>query len=296
MPDEIELDLVDNAVDFLREAVKHATASRPRDWKYAILHLCSALELLFKAVLEKEHWSLVFEDVDSASREALQHGNFNSVRFETALDRLQKIVGVALGPKSLKYLKRLRRLRNRSNHFSLRFNVEQVKSLVARGIAVFLDLQQRHLHETPDKSLEYEINQALQEFEKYVNERLRGLRPDLASAERPHPWFRTCQVCSQDTLVSRDSDALCVFCGESWEFSELAEYSEGSGGQCPECENGVLGFILLNNEEGRFVCARCGFETERNFNTECMRCGQEFWNEAGSPVCSDCWSQLVEKD
>jgi hypothetical protein len=25
-------------------------------------------------------------------------------------------------------------------------------------------------------------------------------------------------------------------------------------------------------------------------------CAQEFWNEAGSPMCSDCWHHLGEKD
>jgi hypothetical protein len=46
MVDELKLSLRENAEDFLREAVKYAQASSPRDWKYAALHLWSALELL----------------------------------------------------------------------------------------------------------------------------------------------------------------------------------------------------------------------------------------------------------
>ena len=295
MTHELDLTFIENAEDFLREAVQHAQASTPRDWKNAILHLCSGLELLLKAVLEKEHWSLLFENVNRASQQALQQGNFEAVRFETALDRVQNIVGISVEPKSLKYLRQFRRLRNRVTHFALRLNAEQAKSLVARGITVFLTLQQRHLHETPDKTLEHEINQAFQNFEKYVSERLRALRPELDAAERPHQWFRTCHTCLQETFVSKGDHVLCLFCGEEWAFRDLTE-NEGSGRQCPLCDEGTLSLVLLNNEEGQLVCVSCGFETEHNLNTECTSCGREFWNDDESSRCADCWSHLVDSD
>lgn len=296
MADELELTLVENAEDFLLEAVKYAKASSPRDWKYAVLHLWSAVELLLKALLEKEHWSLLFEDVDAASRKKLREGSFQTVRFDTALDRIRGIVGVEIDQKDLRYLKRLRDLRNRATHFEAKLNVEQAKSLVARGISVFLNLEQRYLHETPDRSLELEINQALQDFQKYVDERLRELEHELGGSERPHRWFRTCPSCTQETLVARDETVVCLFCGEELAFADLADRSEGPAGPCPECEDGVLAFVLLNNEEGRFVCPKCGFETSQSFNTSCGRCGKEYWNEDGSPICDDCWSELMEKD
>ena len=179
---ELRLTLVENAEDFLREAVRHAAASTPRDWKYAILHLSSALELLLKAILQKNFlddrlvWAanLLFDDIDAASQERLQRGDFESVRFTAGVKRLREIAGVTLEPRTLKYLKRLRHLRNRTTHFSLSFNVEQAKSLVARGVSAFLTLQQEHLHSLPEKALEYEINETLRSFEKYVSERLRS--------------------------------------------------------------------------------------------------------------------------
>lgn len=297
MAKELKLTLIQNAEDFLLEAVEHAKASSARDWKYAILHLSSALELLLKALLHKEHWSLLFENVKEASTKKLQAGDFQSTSFDTALERIESIVGITIEPKDRKYLKGLRHLRNRSTHFAVTFNLEQAKSLVARGISIFLNLQQNHLHETPDRSLEYEINQALHEFQKYVDERLHSLRQELKDSARPHRWFRTCPRCEQETLVSKDNMALCLFCGEECSFYNLAiEHSEGPGGPCPECEEGTLAFVLLNNEEGRFACARCGFETEHNLNVSCTSCGKEFWSTDGSPMCHDCWSHLMEND
>lgn len=296
MADELRLSLVDNAEDFLREAVRYAKASSPRDWKYAALHLWSALELLLKALLESEHWSLLFEDTNKASKTKLREGDFQTVRFDTALQRIQGIVGISIGKKDLHYLTTLRDLRNRMTHSSVKLNVDQAQSVVARGISVFLTLQQQYVHEEPDKALEYEVNQALQAFQKYVDGRLRELKAELERSSRPHRWFRTCSRCTLETLVSREESAFCLFCGEVVPFDDLVHFNEGTAGPCPSCDEGTLVFVLLNNEDGRFVCARCGFETAESHNTSCGRCGREYWDEDGSPICADCWSELMERD
>src|SRR6266568_2543373 len=81
----LQLSLLGNALDYLENAVNRAAhvASRLDDpgttprrehrrWKYAVLHLEAGVELLLKARLSREHWSLVFADVDKATREALE--------------------------------------------------------------------------------------------------------------------------------------------------------------------------------------------------------------------------------
>ena len=297
MADELKLTLIENAEDFLREAVKYAKIPSSPAWKYATLHLWSALELLLKAILESEHCSLLFEDINRASKKKLLEGDFQTVRFETALERISGIIDISIGDKDLRYLRQLRDLRNRITHSAVQLNVEQAKSLVARGITFFLTLKQRHLREEPDRGLEYEINQDLLDFQKYVDARLRDLKPELEGSERLHQRFRTCYSCTQETMVSRDENAACLFCGNEVGFEIIADYnSEGSAGPCPDCDDGVLAFVLLNNDEGRFVCPKCGFETGENFNTSCVRCGKEFWTVDESPTCDDCWSVIMEKD
>src|SRR5574341_990036 len=108
MVNELKLTLIENAEDFVREAVRYARASSPRDWKYATLHLWSALELLLKALLESEHWSLLFEEINRASKKKMREGDFQTVRFETALERIRGIVGISIGDKDLRYLRQLR--------------------------------------------------------------------------------------------------------------------------------------------------------------------------------------------
>lgn len=295
MTDELEFSLVENAEDFLEASVDHVRTPEPRDWKYAILHLASALELLFKAILEREHWSLLFEDVNKASIASLTSGKLHSVRFDTAIERARKIVGVELKTRDLDYLGRIHALRNGLQHFTVRINIEQAKSIVARGISLFLDLQHRYVDVSANREFEQRINQALLEFEEYVDVRVRALQPELNAACRPAEGFRACTGCLQGTLVTEGYEAKCLYCGASMSFAALAEATDGPGGPCPQCEIGVLGFVLSTNEDGRFVCVSCGFAAEESLNIRCNRCGVEFWCDGQPPYCSTCWSEIVEK-
>ena len=70
MPAEerIRLHLLENAFDYLLSAAEYASLKSPRSWKYAILHLVAGIELLLKARLQQEHWSLLFQRVESGYR------------------------------------------------------------------------------------------------------------------------------------------------------------------------------------------------------------------------------------
>jgi hypothetical protein len=297
MVKKLELTLNENAVDFLQEAIRHTRQSTPRDWKYAVLHLCSAIELLSKAILEKEHWSLIFEDINEASIIKIKtKKDFKSVSFEKALQRIQQIVKIKISSRDLSYLQSLMKLRNKGIHYSLVLNVEQAKSLVARGISLFLNLQQNIGSKTlSNRDFEIVVNRSLVQFQKYVDVRIRKLEKSLRTQARPHKYFRTCPFCAQKTLVLKDGNTICLFCGQECDFSELAEMSEGTGGPCPECGNGELGFILFNNEEGVFACVKCGFETPKSLNTKCTGCGHEFWNESASSLCKSCLDRAIDK-
>ena len=53
MLEKLSLTLAENSFDFLNSAVKYARGKDARDWKYALLNLASALELMMKAVLKR---------------------------------------------------------------------------------------------------------------------------------------------------------------------------------------------------------------------------------------------------
>jgi len=289
--------LLQNAESFFQEAVSYIERGNERDWVFAVVNLTIALELTLKAVLQSEHWALVFEDINIASKQSLRTGHFRTVGFQEALRRSQEICGVGFDAKDVRYLGQLNDFRNQVLHFEFDLNIEQVKGLVARGLNIFNHLMTRRLRRGRD--LAFQISARLVEFERYVSERMRRLDPRLAKSRRLPHSFRYCEKCGQDAMILRNGLPLCLYCGNEPSLRALALNSEGDEGPCPKCEHGRLAFLLWNNEEGTTVCVLCGFTTDASLgrNRVCDWCGEEFWDETGDAIdmCRDCLEARLEK-
>jgi len=293
---ELRLSLIENARDFVLEAVKYTKAGTPRDWKYALLNLAAGLEIMMKALLDREHWTLVFQDVDDASRERLESGEFKSVDFPTAVKRLATLTETPISENDRAYMDKIRRLRNRMLHFDVKLTEAQAKAVLAQGLSVFGDL-----HEHVDQGAGQDdflglMRRELAVFQEFISVRLAKVRPQLKGAERPARRFRECPDCLQATLVVNEDEVDCLFCGSHFGPAELAAMSDGDGGPCPECEIGTLAFVLYNNEEGEFICVLCGRKFAQSHNRECERCGEQFWSTDGMLICEECFTRLAEKD
>jgi hypothetical protein len=73
----------------------------------AVLHLQAAAEVLLKARLIHEHWSLVFQDPGNATRRKFESGDFNSVGLADTVKRLRDVLGIDVGEKAESALARL---------------------------------------------------------------------------------------------------------------------------------------------------------------------------------------------
>jgi hypothetical protein len=88
--DELFARLIENALDFLNRAIEEFK-THP---KYSIIHFYAAAELFLKARLLHEHWSLVvLKDPD---RQKFEAGDFLSVPFAVACERLHKVAQSAV--------------------------------------------------------------------------------------------------------------------------------------------------------------------------------------------------------
>ena len=293
---ELKWDLEENAEGFLREAVKYVESGKGRDWVFAVTALATALELCLKAILRKEHWSLLFEDVGTASEDALRSGKFKSVGFQEALRRCQEIARVDLEEKDLRYIRHVQELRNQVLHYEFALNVEQIKGVIARALNIFNHLYTKNLKR--GGGLGSEISVRLLEFRKYVDERMRRLEPRLKKAKRP--WVRECPACSQSALIlGKSGEPTCIFCGADTTARKLAKRYESDEGECPECESGRIAFVLLNNDEGISVCVLCGYRQEGR-PISCTECGEKFWTDESEEdvieLCPDCFDYKLNKD
>jgi len=273
--------LLDNALDYLLSAAEHARSDRPGNLKYALLHLAAGVELLLKARLEKEHWSLLFADVDKAAQDRLRSGDFRSVDFETASSRLQSIAEVTISDPARRHLDQLRRLRNQVQHFTVDLELGQVKSLLVHGANFFLDFLGSNLADemAGREELLETIHEQLREVEDFVKARLATVEGDLADAAD----VIECPVCWQDTLVIGRGDPHCPFCGFSRSAKDMSEYiGEGAiDDKCLSCGERTLSFVLYHNELGVDWCMTCGTR-----QTMCPECGRVSVGE--HEVCPEC--------
>lgn len=296
--DKLTLSLIDNSFDYLENSIKYSKAEENRAWKYALLNLASAIELMMKGVLEKEHWSLLFEDIKKANKDALAKGDIKSVNFETAIERIKSIVGVSFSITDEKYLEKIRQTRNRITHFSVELHIEEVKSIVAKGIGVFIKLyKQIETAENVEDKLYY-INTELLGFQKYVKIRLAEIDKEISGMERPD-IFLTCPSCLQETIVidKKYDELSCKFCGAGFTYKDMASFaSNGYSGPCPECRNGALAYLSDVGEHGEYICTKCSFKSEYNYNVVCSSCENTFWDENGGDnyLCETCRNSIYK--
>ena len=110
---EMSHHLIENAFDFLEEAIKKIE-KKP---KYAVIHFQAAVELFIKARLMDEHWSLVIAPRTEPDWDRFLVGDFRSVSLRDAATRLKKVVGRGLTTEEYDAFDAVTTHRNKMVHF-----------------------------------------------------------------------------------------------------------------------------------------------------------------------------------
>jgi len=292
--EQLQLILLDNALDLLLSAAEAVRRDEgPRSLKEAVLHLGNGVELLVKARLAREHWSLIFADVDRANHDKLTAGDLISVDFPRGLERLAQIVGVTIDPSSKEHLNSLRQLRNRLTHFTATLDTPQTQSLVAKGMAFCVTFCEQQDMVTPGSEDKLgEIHKNLTDLQEFVEDRMKDVLADWGSA-----LIWECPECWQSALVIDGGEVECKFCRHLADPIRLAaENTEGHVADCPECfEEQTFAFVLYNNDAGEWMCFSCGERSEHY--DHCMRCDlmNYFPDDDDVKICESCWLYIAER-
>ncbi|MGW1506120.1 hypothetical protein ACWCQW_48055 [Streptomyces mirabilis] len=254
-----------NGIDYLQSVVNHL-AGEPTVWdlKYAVLHLQSATEVLLKARLQQEHWSLVLKDPGRADHARFRNAEFESCGTTEAISRLRGIAGIAFPETDTKEIAQLAKWRNALQHYGLSVAALAVESRAAQVLDILLRFVTEHLvpglsGEEADFADEgiYAVRSRLTEIQAFIKTRMDRLRPEL---ERYADRTITCPECSQPALpLAIDGPLSCRFCEETWASPEqlaghyarivldpdaCADYENGGDGPlarvCPDCGSELL--------------------------------------------------------
>ncbi|MFD0352920.1 hypothetical protein ACFVHW_04110 [Streptomyces sp. NPDC127110] len=319
-PAQVIFGPVENGLDYLVSVTEYLRDKpSPRDLKYAVLHLAAAVEVLLKARLQREHWSLVFEKPQTATREEFDRATFVSCGSLEALDRLQRLAGLDVGKNgSTKAdLEKLIKWRNALQHYGLvtykddkeakTLYAPAVEKVAANLLEFLLTFVREELRGGLDHKQECRLHEALQQIagglakiEMYLKVRWSGLRGRLEAFKD-----RTvrCPTCKEFALLF-DGLAKCAFCETEWlwcnevaaEYVEAVQnidvrshYMNGGGDlvlDCPECDSRsvVKGVEFASGRCAPYFCFTCGDEFEEL--KACDICGSAF---TFGRVCSDCF-------
>lgn len=117
---QLQLSLLENAYDSLFESLLKANEAieNPRNWKYAVLHLVHAAELLLKQRLFMEHPLFIYDNVDTPRE---------TVSLPRALQRL-KSISVELSSSEDAAIRRAVKWRNEITHYQVDLKIMQVRA------------------------------------------------------------------------------------------------------------------------------------------------------------------------
>ena len=318
---DIDWTVIGSGLDFLESAVDHLAKGDERSLRYGVLHVTVAIEVLLKARLAREHWTLVVDDVNRARRAEYETGDFRSVTIATALQRLRNL-GSSLTDKEISRITAVEKLRNRVAHFALHDeNPRRTEVVVAGGLDVLLHILDREFLPTADDAERELVEKTLAlvrvrlgKIQVLIRERMKSLEPELRTA--PYPVL-ACPGCGQPAYVLGDGEpGRCAYClhhpfggvaADEYVSSVLrvSSYEAGMDGRtwpvhdCVECgTNAFVGGVRpvdgTGDDDSVYACFACGYFCTASDVDQCPRCGfLTSRPDDGVAVCANCVAEWI---
>lgn len=213
---KVRFDLLENGLDFITEAVVAINAtSNNKKLKYSIIHLCSGVELIFKEVIRNKDWRLLFQEPKEAKLEHLQSGDFESVKFNKLIARLECECKIKFSEDDKKLLDELRIKRNKIEHFKMDEKVSAIKSLCSKTLnfLIFFIDQNIDIIKVSPTSRRYiqTLPKELAKFNSFVSMRNELIKTRFSKKVSEGYILMRCPNCLQQALFN-DAHLKCLFC------------------------------------------------------------------------------------
>lgn len=254
---KIELNLLDNGLDFIIEELKPTTQlfgfdSTENSWKYIILNVFSGIQLILKERLKQEHWSLIFEDVSNANEQKFIQGDFVSVNYNNLIKRLKGISNISINEKSFN---ELRKLRNKFEHFEITIEIDVCKHIIANSVRELIIFWNDNIFDINiEQNQKFSsIKSMISEFEIYVDIMLLKNKNKIEN-------------------IIKSKNGILIHCKECSNHSFMIYKDTKKEFECFVCEYKILKkeFIKVTREmEFKQTKSRFPFI---NYNEKCPHC------------------------
>jgi hypothetical protein len=243
--------------------VDYVRSGDVKQTRFAILHVATALELVFKARLAMQDPFLIVRG-NHVTEDALERGEFQSVGIEEAVERLKTAGLLSLGDHQVSHLKTLRNMRNRVTHFACAANADEARAALGAGLQLFIEIHNSGFTDDdvyPAKSMQALVEE-LSRCNEFVNERHRQLAETILTAARPRTrHLEECQHCLQDAIVIIGESLKCIFCGANATIHDYVERisDDNTVGVCKTCgRKSVMCHFSQGAEQPTYECICCG--------------------------------------
>lgn len=311
MKDNFLEDLIENGFDFLERAIQQFK----NEPKYSVINFCAAVEILLKARLMHEHWSLVISTKSHPNIQDFRNGNFKSLNFNDLIPRIVSVTGEKISPETISCFKELANHRNKMIHFFHEAHRGEKKEKLLEDIAIeqcsgwfFL---RRLLEKWKPIFGNYEakidsINSSMKEHEVYLNTVFDRIKPEIEQAKAKGAVFVPCSRCRNKSSeefqrTQHIFEYKCRVCLFSDDIIKIA---------CPEDDCG--GEIKIRSFDPDLTCSKCHSEMDPkevadlletngpvtpdecycHVQTNCAACcglGTVVENDDGYFICTDCF-------
>lgn len=248
--------LARNAFDFLKRAIDDFDKAP----KYSVIHFCAAVEMLLKARLMMEHWSLIVSKPEQANLGKFMAGDFASVTMDEARTRIRDIAGEDIADDAFNSFRTLANHRNKMIHF-FHADVESDGDAKAKIVAEHCR-SWFHLHRLLNRWARYfrdfrddiaQADRAMKAHRKYLSAKFKALKPDLDAARRASNSPKTCSACGfkaavPESLDNQIASLHCLVCDHTEIQVEV---------DCPHCNQPI---VIAN--EGYTTCKHCAAAIE----------------------------------
>lgn len=287
--------LTRNAFDFLERGI----AEFDKSPKYSVIHFCAAVEMLLKARLMKEHWSLIVSKPDQANLTKFMAGDFISVTLEDCRARIRDVAGEDIGDDAYNSFRALANHRNKMVHFfhqGLDSDEKAKAQIVAEHCRSWF-----HLHRLLNRWGGYfhdfgseiaHADRAMKGHRKYLAAKFKALKPELDAARKAGSAPKACSACGFKAAIPDAPDdqiasLRCLVCDHAETQVEL---------ECPHCGESI---VIAN--EGYATCEHCGGVIEPEHLVDALTkdvVGTKDYFETGLPAnCGTCdgYHTVVER-
>jgi hypothetical protein len=289
MEDTLLEDLIENGFDFLEKAIQQFKTEP----KYSVINFCAAIELLLKARLMSEHWSLLIATKNHPDINNFRSGNFKSINFNDLIPRITSVTGEKIPTETTSCFRKLASHRNKMIHFFHEAHGKEGKNKLLEEIAIeqcngwfflrrLLEKWNGIFGSYTDRI--HSINNSMKAHELYLQTVFDRVKPEIEKDKLKGIIFTNCKRCQHNALeefkkTPNISEYKCRVCF----FSEGLTIINCT---TKECRNEIK--IEGGDPDGAAICHACNSTIEHSDIAKLLEKNSRSYEDYYPINCANC--------